>query len=210
MALIYRSIFDVVIRTERSSIVRRATSRNGLASNCMIRAFELPLIGKIERPDEGIEISVTSAEDDGLSVFRGALFETARGDGAELETQLIAIGQNENAVAWVDLDRTALHATADTDWVPSAPNVVRRILVARKSRRGPTLLIADELFCTRQTAARLAEEIIDPDREVTLVLVIAVEGGEAEARARARAFTLRLRGVASTVLVAADALWRPV
>jgi hypothetical protein len=205
MALIYRSIFDVAdpdgAFVDRAARYFEEWARLKLHDS----SFELPLIGKIERPEEGVEISVARAEDDGLCVFRGALFETARGDGAELETQLIAISHNENAIAWVDLDRTALHATADTDWVPSAPNVVRRILVGEEVWRGPTPLAADEVFCTRRTAASLAEDVIDPDREVSLIFVVGIEGREAEARARARAFTLRLRGVASTVFVAADA-----
>jgi hypothetical protein len=205
MALIYRSIFDVA--DPYGAFVDRAAGYFEEWARLKLHdsRLELPLTGKIERPDEGVEISIARAEDAGLSVFRGALFETARGDGAELETQLVAISHNEHAIAWVDLDRTALHATADADWVPSAPNVVRRILVGEEARRGPTLLVADEVFCTSRTSARLAEEIIDPDREVPLILVVTVEGREAEARARARAFTLRLRGVASTVFVAADA-----
>ena len=126
MALIYRSIFEVA--DPYGAFVDRAAGYFEEWARLKLHdsSLELPLTGKIERPDEGVEISIARAEDAGLSVFRGALFETARGDGAELETQLVAISHNEHAIAWVDLDRTALHATADADWVPSAPNSERK------------------------------------------------------------------------------------
>lgn len=205
MALIYRSIFGV--KDPDGAFVERASGYFEEWARLKLHEsnLELPQIGKIERPDEGVEISVARATNNGLSVFQGALFETARHDGAELETQLIAISDNENVIAWVDLDRTALHATADTDWVPSAPNVVKRILVEEEVWRGPTRLVAEEVYCTPRMATSVAEEIVDREREVTMVLVFAAEGREADARTLACGLTQRLRGVASTVLVAADA-----
>ena len=206
MALIYRSILEVA--DPHGGFVDRAAHYFEEWARVKLHdsTLELPRTGNVERPEEGVELSATRADTDGLSVFRGALFETARGDGAELETQLIAITHGESAIAWVDLDRTALHAAADTDWVPAAPNVVRRILVEEEARRGPTHLVADEVVCTTlASTVRLAEAIVNPDREVAIVVVTAVEGARDDACARARALTLRLRGIASTALIEVDA-----
>jgi hypothetical protein len=209
LAVIYRSILDIA--DPDGGFVDRASSyfEEWIRMKLHDGSFELPHTGDVERLGEGVSISVARAAASGVSVFRGALFETNRGDGAELETQLIAIGQREGAIAWVDLDRTSLHATADSDWVPSAPNVVRRILAAEETYRGPTRLFADEVPCRRTRASRLAEEIVAPDREVTVVAIASAGGldDDSDARARARACSLRLRGIAYITLVEPDACY---
>ena len=142
MALIYRSIFDVA--DTRGGFVDRAARcfEEWIRVKLHDSAFELPRTGKVERRADGIEITSAHAEADGLSVFRGALFETARADGAELETQLIAIQVREISIARSPIDAAACVRTICARCSSISPAATsrpaRRAAVWKRSFRVPS------------------------------------------------------------------------
>jgi hypothetical protein len=199
MALIYRSILE--IDDPDAGFVDRARGvfTDWVRMKMHDRTIELPLNGVWERSEEGFEVSVSGASAHGLAVFRGASFETARYDGAEVETQLVAIADGASTLAWVDIDRTAADPTANVDWLTTAPNLVKRILQSESASSGPTRLDADPTRSRAADAPRLLEDIVNPSRAVPIVVVATrtdPPDGPRQARARAEALMLRLRGVA--------------
>lgn len=207
MALIYRAIFEVV--DADGAFVERAPShgREWLRWKLERPSFELPEGGPSE-VEPGTEIAVSAGADDDCSVYRLTLFEGSRDDGVEVKTTFTALSSGDESWAWVDLERWTPDLVT-RPWVPTAPGVIGTLLRSEAAKRGPTALRRGPRVITGEDGAALAEAVVDPTRQIPVVVATyseAEEDGVRAAENRGWELARRLAGVASVVVLGRGAV----
>lgn len=206
MALIYRAIFEV--EDPDGGFVDRATGhfRDWLRVKVREPEFELPPGGPLTIEHSGIEINVHSGAGDGCSVVRMSAFEAQRDDRVHVKTTFTAIMGERLSWAWVDLERWAPEHDSPA-WTPVAPGLVTTLLEAEHARRGNLVLSPTHVVVTRERAESVAGLVLDPSREVPLVLVSYDRGeGVAVAEERAQEIIRRLAGIAGVYVLGEGAV----
>src|SRR5581483_2850075 len=206
MALIYRAIFEVE-DADREFVERaRGHFLEWLRAKVRDPRLELPAGGPLTIEASGIEINVHPGAGDGCSVVRMSTFEAQRDDRVQVKTTLSAITAERLSLALVDLERWAPEHDSPA-WIPVAPGLVTTLLEAEHARRGSLVLSPTHVVVTREQAESVARLVLDPSREVPLVVVsYDAREGVAVAEERAQELIRRLAGIAGVYVLGEGAV----
>lgn len=205
MALIFRSILEVeaddfVDTTPElfQSWLRRKLRRSDL---------EVPVDGETQAVADGCEVAAVRVTAGTTDAFRGRLYEKRGRE--EVKTTFTALSDEFGTWAWIDLERWAEDAW-EGSWVPYSPGVVSSVLRAGRCSRGPTGLDTDYHLLEGDQGALLAVQVLDPGREVPVVVTTPtsreLDGALAAARERATELQRRLAGIAPVYLLGTGAV----
>lgn len=199
MALIYRSLFSVD-GTEFLADAPRV-------ANDWLR-------WKLDRPDVAITANGEARHEereivarwwvgarDERAVFRVQVYEERRDEGEQVRTTFTAFADGEQSWALTDIERWVT-TTAAQAWVPLAPSIVTALLETHQCRRGPTPLGRQARAMTAETTEELVATIVDPAREIPVVVVSPNRReGATAARNRAGELARSLAGIAPVYLL---------
>jgi hypothetical protein len=206
MALIYRSILEV--RTAGFIDDAPELLRSWVGHKLRHPDIDLPPKGETRVFENGCELTaVSAAGEDGQRAFRGRLYEKRNEE--EVKTTFTAIDDGTQSWVWVDLERWSEEAW-DSVWVPYSPGIVTQALRAVECWRGTSSLDARYHLLEGVQGARLAKQVLDPDREVPIVVVTpsAAELADDLEPAAQRAWELqrRLAGISPVYLLGRGAV----
>jgi hypothetical protein len=201
MALIYRAIFEV----DDADFVMRAGELASDWARWKLERPELVLaIGEqIDDPERGIELRCLGGNQGDAHVFRTVLYENRARDGEEVRSTFTALSADGRSWGWMDVERWTQHS-ASRGWIPFAPSLVRTVLGEAVCRRGPTRLERDIRVIGRDDAPLLVSAILEPTREIPLIIVTRnqrLEDGLDGAETRARELNRHLLGIACTFVL---------
>lgn len=203
MALIYRSIFEVASAEFLDSAHDRFV--DWLVSKRLPR-LALTTDGEVFKPDDGHEVRACRASEGDVEGYRAHLFETR--DGDSVRTTFTAIDDRDTRWAWVDVERWADDAF-ERGWVPFAPRLVGELLDAYDCRRSGTAMRRDYVELEAADVSLLAQELLNGEREVPIVVVSPTreerEGDLSPAQARSAEMARRIAGVGRVVLLGTGA-----
>jgi hypothetical protein len=207
MALIYRAIFDV----EPVDFPSRAVELASVWARWKLAQPELVLETgtQLEDPERGIELRCAGGQDEDTRVFRTVLFEKREPRGEEVRSTFTAASNQARAWVWMDVERWTAEPDVAGGWIPFAPSLVRSILGDALCYRGPTTLESEVRVFRGDEARSLAASVVDPAREVPLVVVTPnqrAEDGLDPAETRAREINRHLMGVAATCVLGEGAV----
>jgi hypothetical protein len=195
MALVFRSVVALECSEPTALLTQLFTSWG----RYKVRAGEFAVLPDGERQtfEGGFEAAANTYALDGGTVFRGWLFEQR--DAEQVRTAVTGLSTDVGCWAWVDVERWAEDAFGQV-WTPFAPRLLRDVLRSASCSRGPTGLDDDFHILKADQGALLADQVLDPLREVPLVVVSAtsaeISDGLDIAIERAGALHRRLAGIA--------------
>lgn len=164
--------------------------------------LELPSDNSVLRLDGGADLWIRAGSDGNHKGFRGGYFEQRENE--QVRTTFTALDGEGSQWAWIDLERWS-DDPYGPGWVPLAPGIVTALLDYGKCFRGGVAFPRRYREIGWKGAERLAEQILDPDREVPIVVATPtsseLEGDLKAARKRASALQRHLKGLAPVVLL---------
>lgn len=206
MALIFRSILEVEADDDFVGI-SPDLFREWLRRKVRIPDLELPVDGESHEVAAGCEVAAVRVTSAANVAFRGRLFE--KREREEVKTTFTALGDGSGTWAWIDLERWAEDAWRGS-WVPYSPGVVGFVLRAGRCTRGPNGLDNDYHLLEGDQGALLASQVLDPDREVPIVVATPtrreLDSQLGPAIERATELQRRLAGVAPVYLLGSGAV----
>ncbi len=204
MALIYRSIFEV----EGADFVERA---QGLAAE-WVRwkldrpEFELVLGEAIVDDERGIELRAFGGTEGDGEVLRMTLYENRKDEGEQVSSTFTALRKGEQAWSWMDVERWTRPGTST--WLSLTPSLVTSILDTATCARGPTPLSRTHTLLGPEDTEPLVASIVDPDREVPIVVASyhRSEGDADRAETRAREVMRHIAGIGNVFVLGPGAV----
>jgi hypothetical protein len=195
MALVYRAIW----REDAGGAIDRgfAEFANWLESK---HQFMPPQVGSAGKPDGSkVDVIVTRAESDGVKGLRCVLHEDT--DDERWTTTLTVLeSPNLRPSFWVDLEVVSVDAFAAPQAQP--PRLVTELLrSARNPQSGAVPIGIEYGVWDSETAQMAADFILDPGRDMPVVVVAPGEDDLPDAAGRARSTIRKLTGVASVGLL---------
>jgi hypothetical protein len=206
VALIFRSILEV---EDVDDFVGLAPElfRDWLRRKVRDPDLEFAVDGHARKLAAGCEVACAHVTAGASAAFRGRMFEKRRDE--EVKTTLTALQDESHAWAWIDLERWAEDAWRGS-WVPYSPGIVGFVLRAGRCSRGPNGLDTDYHLLQGDQGSLLAGQVLDPGREVPIVVTTPTAGELADelgpATERAVELQRRLAGVAPVYLLGSGAV----
>lgn len=200
MALIYRSLFEVDdpefvnnARLLATDWVRWKLDRSDL---------ELEPGPAVVDEDRGLELRCIVGEEDGRRVLRVVVYENRVADGEQVASTFTAFGDGATSWSWMDVERWTTRQDAAA-WTPFVPSLVRSVLASSTCSRGPTQFNQSYKLLSDAEVPVLVETVVEPTREVPVVVVTyhRSEDGAAGAESRAHELMRRLGGVANVYVL---------